>query len=49
MRCSGTMSMMTEDSIILDTDDSMEHDYVNNPYRMFHNIYYDDNDESSNV
>ena len=27
--------------IILDTDD-MEFEYVNNPYNLFHNIYYED-------
>ncbi len=27
--------------VILDTD-TLEHEYVNNPYQLFHNIYYED-------
>ena len=41
MRCSGMMLMILEDLHIFDTE-TLTHFHVNNPYRLFYNIYYED-------
>ena len=42
-RCSGTMSETQEGFHVFDTE-TLEHTPVNNPYQLFHNIYYEDTD-----
>ena len=41
MRCSGTMSDDRRGFHIFDTE-TLEHTPVDNPYRLFYNIYYED-------
>ena len=46
MRCFGMILDDTRGFTIFDTE-TLEHTHVDNPYRMFYNIYYEDTDHQT--